>query len=409
MIYDLGDVRFPEEKVRYEVATIRYVAANTTIPVPKIYHYGTAEDNPTGLGPFIIMEYVDHAMTLSHALNNPLNEPDERHSLDPHIGEEKLEFLYRQMANIVLQLSQLRFPQIGSLEVDESGQILPKGRPLIQNMNSIMEFTGIPSSFLPAKTLSSCQEWYTALADMHITQLTFQHNDAIEDEDDARDKYMARALFRRLASQGKLASEETSEEKDPYILYSEDLRPSNVLVDKDLRVVGVIDWEFTYAAPSQFSHEPPWWLLLTPPEDFEGGYKPWMEACEPRLHTFLRILAEEENKLGDSRQVPLSQRMRESWERRAWLITYAARKSWEFDFIYWKFLDEMFFGHNEDQDYHARTGLLTPHELGMMDRFVRMKMEETKERKDVTWDYESANALLAQMWPGQSKTTSNIG
>lgn len=39
-------VKFPDEKVRYEVATMRYVAANTTIPVPEIYHWGTAEENP---------------------------------------------------------------------------------------------------------------------------------------------------------------------------------------------------------------------------------------------------------------------------------------------------------------------------------------------------------------------------
>ncbi|QPG94369.1 hypothetical protein C2857_005789 [Epichloe festucae Fl1] len=31
-----GVVKFPEEKTKYEVATMRYVAANTTIPVPKI-------------------------------------------------------------------------------------------------------------------------------------------------------------------------------------------------------------------------------------------------------------------------------------------------------------------------------------------------------------------------------------
>ncbi|ELR07288.1 hypothetical protein GMDG_08359 [Pseudogymnoascus destructans 20631-21] len=48
-----GIVKFPKEKTRYEVAMMKYVAANTTIPVPKIYGRGTAEKNPTGLGPFI--------------------------------------------------------------------------------------------------------------------------------------------------------------------------------------------------------------------------------------------------------------------------------------------------------------------------------------------------------------------
>lgn len=51
-----GSVKFPDEKTRYEAATMRYIAENTTIPVPKVYHYGTAAENPIGIGPFIIME-----------------------------------------------------------------------------------------------------------------------------------------------------------------------------------------------------------------------------------------------------------------------------------------------------------------------------------------------------------------
>ncbi|KAK7413721.1 hypothetical protein QQZ08_012565, partial [Neonectria magnoliae] len=95
-------VKFPDEKVRYEVATMQYIAANTTIPVPKIYHWGTAEDNPLGLGPFIIMEYIEHDTTLSHALNDPLVDPTGNHSLDPNISEQKLQFLYGQMASIIV-------------------------------------------------------------------------------------------------------------------------------------------------------------------------------------------------------------------------------------------------------------------------------------------------------------------
>lgn len=109
----VGIVQFPEEKVRYEAATMRYIAAHTTIPVPRVYHYGTAAENPTGLGPFIIMDHIDHEQTLSHALNDPSREIGERHGLDPDISDEKLEFLYRQMATIVLQLSTLTFPGSG--------------------------------------------------------------------------------------------------------------------------------------------------------------------------------------------------------------------------------------------------------------------------------------------------------
>lgn len=184
-------VKFPE-KVNYEVATMRYVAAKTTIPVPKVYH-GTGRENPTGLGPFIIMDYVEHETTMSDALNDPLLGPDEHHVLDNNISEQTLTFLYRQMANIILQLSTLSFPQIGSLVQDKDGNFSASGRPLIQNMNSLVEFASIPPTLLPSRSqqyLTSTQ-WYSAMADMHLLQATLQRNDAILDEEDACDKFVS--------------------------------------------------------------------------------------------------------------------------------------------------------------------------------------------------------------------------
>ncbi|KAI2778491.1 hypothetical protein F4815DRAFT_501255 [Daldinia loculata] len=409
-------VKFPEEKVRYEVATMRYIAANTTIPVPKIYHFGTAAENPVGLGPFIIMDYVEHERTMSDALKDPALEPDESLVLDPTIDEGRLEFLYGQMANIVLQLSTLKFPKIGSLDQDEHGDISVSGRPLIQNMNSLLEFAGVAPTLLPSRSYDTSTEWLCTLADMHLAQLTFQHNDAVLDEDDARDKYVARQLFRRLASEGRLTSGLDARKKDAndssFRLYSEDLRPSNVLIDKDDHIVGVIDWEFAYAAPAQFSFDPPWWLLLKSPEYWDGGYKSWMEACEPRLEIFLRVLEIEEKKKKKGRyeiagntitsssleeDVPLSERMRNSWEKRTWMINYAARNSWALDFIFWRFLDTEYFGDNEECDHHARLSLLTQQQIEPMEPFIEMKMEESKKRSLVEWDHDDAVVQLAKV------------
>ncbi|ELR07249.1 hypothetical protein GMDG_08320 [Pseudogymnoascus destructans 20631-21] len=277
-------------------------------------------------------------------------------------------------------------------------------------MNSLLEFTGFTPTLLPSQQYSSSDEWYSALADIHLAQLTFQHNDAVLDEDDARDKYVARQLFRRLASDGRLDSgfemKDNRNSASKFRLYSEDLRPSNVLIDKDLCVVGVIDWEFAYAAPEQFSFDPPWWLLLKSPEYWPSGYTPWMEAYEPRLETSLRVLEGEETKIRASSEIAggmaslslsLSQRMRKSWESKTWMINYAARNSWAFDFIFWRFLDARYFGLNEETDYHARLGLLTQQEIEAMEPFVKMKLEEGKERILVLWDHESAADQLAKV------------
>ncbi|OBT87797.1 hypothetical protein VE02_03113 [Pseudogymnoascus sp. 03VT05] len=388
-----GIVKFPEEKVRYEVATMRYIAANTTIPVPEIYGWGTAEENPTGLGSFIIMEHIKHERTLSQ-----YQRTETRASL-------------RTDGQYPSPAVDLTFPRIGSLTQDADGQFSVSGRPLIMNMNSLIEFSTVPPSVLPTQphNYSTTDEWYSALADMHLAQITFQHNDAVTDEDDARDKYVARQLYRRLAREGRLTSSSTGEndchDEGPRVrLFSEDLRPSNVLVDKDDCVVGVIDWEFAYAAPEQFTFDPPWWLLLTSPDYWDDGYGSFMETYEPRLATFLRVLEAEEKKMRDSSRdvggggkVVLSEQMRRGWESKTWMISLAARNSWAFDFLFWRFLDGKFFGENEDQDHHARLHLLTEREREAMEPFVAVKVEEEKERILVEWDEERAAARLAEV------------
>lgn len=366
---------------------MRYLSANTTIPVPKIYHHGTAAENPTGLGPFIIMDYVDHDVDLSDSLNDPTLEEDDPQTLDPNIDEQKLEKAYGQMAKILLELSTLSFSHIGSLSWDTDGIFSVSARPITQYMNSLAGWLGLDSTALPSGPYSTDKEWYCALADMHFVQLALQSNEGIEDEDDARNRFVARQLFRKLAYDGLLIPESLGGEGKPtFRIYSEDFRPTNLLIDKDSHLAGVIDWEFTYAAPAAFSSDPPWWLLLKKPEDWPGGVEAWMKAYEPRLHVFLRILEEEEGKSGDlvaSSITPLSQRMRQSWEDKTWIINYAARNGLVFDQLYWKYLDSRFFGPNENEDYRARIGLLTEEEIEEMSSYVKKKMKE-KKRKGVS-------------------------
>lgn len=66
-----GIVRFPEEKIRREVAVMRYVTDFTAIPVPFVLRYGMSDEGPAGMGPFILMEYILHTRSMSKVLNTP--------------------------------------------------------------------------------------------------------------------------------------------------------------------------------------------------------------------------------------------------------------------------------------------------------------------------------------------------
>ncbi|KAL1905607.1 hypothetical protein Sste5344_008693 [Sporothrix stenoceras] len=77
--------------------------------------------------------------------------------------------------------------------------------------------------------------------------------------------------------------------------------------------------------------------------------------------------------------------MRANWlSGRLWM-TYAARKTWAFDAIYWRFLDEDLCGKRKDTDNDGyvflveRLAMLPPAQVAAMDAFVSRKVSERDE------------------------------
>ncbi|PYI10700.1 hypothetical protein BO78DRAFT_180830 [Aspergillus sclerotiicarbonarius CBS 121057] len=381
-----GATMFPEEKIRNEVAAIRYIQENTSIPMPFILHRGTAEESPPGMGPFIIMEYIDHETNMSRALNMPGLGIEDRPRLDPNVDAGKLEILYGQFADILLQLNKLSLPRIGSLEQVDDFTYDVARRPLSIHMNELVRLGTLPRSSLPNGTFGSASSYFDALAELHIEHLTHQRNDAIDSATDCRRKYVARQLFRKLSSDRRLTAPTRHPDSTSFRLWCDDLRPSNVLLNADLQIVGVIDWEFTYAAPAEFSSAPPWWLLLEQPEYWPDGIEEWTKVYDHRLETFLKVLTKREETLIESGRLSeeqrLSEHMRESWRSGDFWVSYAARKNFAFDAIFWQKLDERFFGPAgiPEESWEDRIGLLNGKQKQDMESFVERKLEEMKSR-----------------------------
>ncbi|KAK7433168.1 hypothetical protein QQZ08_000099 [Neonectria magnoliae] len=211
--------KYTEEKLLAEVAAMRCISDNTTIPLPFILHYGMKEESPGGLGSFIIMEWVENA--------------------DPDIDEEKLRYTYNQMANVLLQLSKCKLAAIGSLgfQDDEDNPKITK-LPLSLNIARLVNFARVPQFELPSSTMTftSSPKYCSTLANMHLQQLSFQRNQAVDSADDCRKNEF---------------------NPGPFKLWCDDLPPANVLLDKDDKIAAVFDWEFTYTAPAEFSFSPP--------------------------------------------------------------------------------------------------------------------------------------------------------
>jgi len=141
-----GRVMDPEKKIKHEIATMKYLYEMTDIPVPRIIAYGTTKENYFfGVGPFIIMEYIEGKPLSEVLMGKPVEElfrprtveehlqevadraeaargDEDGPLLSPDISDETLTIVYRQMANIYLELAEHKFEKIGSFNVVESSE-----------------------------------------------------------------------------------------------------------------------------------------------------------------------------------------------------------------------------------------------------------------------------------------------
>lgn len=380
-----GVTMFPDEKVRNEVAMIRYIQDHTTIPVPFILHWGTKEESPLGLGPFIIMEYIPHEMNMAAALNTPGLGTQDWPILDPDIEPARLEMLYRQVADVLLQLSALELPAIGSLRHKDEFSWDVTHRPLSIHLNELVRLGTLPRAELPDITFESSSDYLISLSQLHMKHLISQRNDAVESKTDCQRKYIARHLFQKLAREKKLFS--SMHNDGSFNVWCDDLRPSNILLDANLQIVGVIDWEFAYAAPAEFSSAPPWWFLIEQPEYWPNGLHEWSDIYQSRLQTFLSVLKECEASAAAAGRLPdgplLSCRMRQSWESSEFWIVYAARKNFAFDAVFWHKLDPKFFGlgGRPEDVWRQRLGLLDERDKEDMASFVDKKLKQSATRE----------------------------
>ncbi|EYE96477.1 uncharacterized protein EURHEDRAFT_410987 [Aspergillus ruber CBS 135680] len=326
------------------------------------------------------MEHIGNEGNLTGSLNIPGRSSQERPILDPYISQGLLECVYGYMADIMLQVSRHSFTEIGCIakaneddEFDDTWVV--KHRPLTFNLNELVKLGGVTPEQLPRGSFKTASSYYQALAEMHMIHLASQRNDGIESPEDCRQKYIARCLFRKITREYLLCRNDDG----PFKLFCDDLRPGNVLAGVNHQMTGVIDWEFTYAAPVAFAHSPPFWLLLELPEFWDGGLDDWTQKYEKVLPTFLKVIQEREQTAIDRGVLKetdrLSEHMLESWESGNFWVSYAARKSWAFDMVYWAKIDRRFFG---DGNLEDRVKLLTPEEMEEMEEMeglVRMKMQ----------------------------------
>lgn len=347
---------------------MKYIRKTTSIPVPEVFGSGIC-----WAGPYIVMSFLE-GVPLSQLLKDPSSKG--RPVLNLQTSDRSLKWAYREMAAIILELSKLEFDYIGALGENEKGFFIAR-RPLTFNMNELMVSAKLPEAVFPSNTFRSATDYFKSLAMQHLFHLRLQQREPVSSEEDCRRKFTARSLFLKITE--NLCNEYP---EGPFRLYCDDLRPSNVLIDLDAsRASGVIDWEFTYAAPAEFAWVAPWWLLLQSPEDWEGDLNLFLTRYFPRLRVFLEVLRDHESKLIEqqllSESQRLSLRMEDSMETGLFWVCLAARYSSMFDEIYWTFIDHRYYGAFTSLD--DRIQLLDQEQQQEMNELVKLKTGQCKD------------------------------
>ncbi|PSS23204.1 hypothetical protein M430DRAFT_64856 [Amorphotheca resinae ATCC 22711] len=354
-------VALMDEKVTNEVQFMKYLSKNTTIPLPRVTSWGLTEESPHYLGPFIIMDYVD-GTRLSTILKQPTKHDQEDVVLSPDIDNTTLDIVYDQIANYMVQLSELDFTGIGAISEDPASNTWSvTGRPLTYNMNELATVSGYPIDKFPTAAFSSVNEYCQNLVNKHLIHLRTQRNLA-DDPEDAERRFIARHRFKQLIPQYCI------EDPGPFKPFCDDLQPSTMLADpKTLQITAVLDFEFTNAMPAQFAYDPPWWLLLLGPDMWleRRTMEEFLACYEPRLEQFLRAV---ERPTGPH----LSTKMRDSWRTGRFWFDYGIRKSFDIDAVYWAALHDGSIG-VDSLDDEARAE---------MESLKQMKMEQLKAYKE---------------------------
>ena len=327
-------VRFPwrgkiiaehvDEKVASEVAALEVIRKQTSIPVPEVKAWGLAHQNELGLGPYIIEEFIQ-----GQKLKQILRGPDQDSSvLNDKLDEEKVDIIYRQIAQFMLQLFSLDFTRIGSLVAGSPRLHLP----LTLTANEITRLSGVtvlgitlPLSSFPRlgisrannkadaeiRELATTEEYFEYVVEQHWRQFAKQRN-SVYGVADGKENYVFHKVLKSLVSHHVWPEYN----KGPFKLICDDFGPANMLVnnEEELKIVGVVDLEWSYAGPAQLLATCPWWLLQERP----NAWDPSIERRNMFLKYFnkyAQILEEEEGRLPPDQRQGLSALVRRSEEQ----------------------------------------------------------------------------------------------
>ncbi|EQL02551.1 Aminoglycoside phosphotransferase [Ophiocordyceps sinensis CO18] len=320
---------------------LRYPALARFAPNP------LRHDLPTA---YMVMEYVgsEVGQTLSDTWDQQREDP------------AHLETLCRSMARIMLAVSRVPQPRIGSFRFNDDGTITLANRPLVCS-TMILESEGTPRTMRTDETYGCTEPFVADMIRLHDNRL-LSNPSATDDEEDCRSQMAIRALLRTMSHHFV----QRERRNGPFGVQLTDIHPGNILVDKDWNITCIFDLGEMCALPLEMVSVP-YWLTGRAISQLQGEH---LEEFDRVRRRFMQILEKEESSVGGS----LSKMMHETWESQGVWFWHSLTSV---DAAFWLVADHLC------PKFQARLSLQVEQAFSQFwcentDQVVRAKMEDYK-------------------------------
>ncbi|KAK2808898.1 hypothetical protein FQN50_004374 [Emmonsiellopsis sp. PD_5] len=274
--------------------------------------------------------------------------------------------LLRGLSHLMLGLSHVQLPKIGSFIIDDDGYIKLANRPLTSILQGL-ENAGAAMSIMRDRTYTSVISYVSDLLSYHDNRLRCEPN-GVKGLGDCVSQMCALTVMRAVASQFYSQNLDSG----PFTFTLTDLHQSNIFVDDDWNITYIIDLEWAASLPVEFTQLPHWL----------GGKD--IDAIEPEAYNtlheeFTDILKLEEREIyGDSNTRPfkLSNILCSGWGVGTFWYNLALWNPPALHTLFYGKIQPQFAKHLNDQEFYRVVGLYWCRKAGL---FTRQKINEKAE------------------------------
>lgn len=279
---ELVDAASERYAIECDVATMEFLQDNVkTVPAPKLYAYEPTEsENARRVGACYMLiegfygntlqdvefdvyglsvrQLVEHCLCCRLRTNTAFTQPPTR------------ERIITQWTVVQAELASFSFPTVGSIcsYSKESGATIGKLA------------CAVAESYPTGGPFATAQEFFLAAAEAHYAEVKASVSSGPEgssdkgkeegqDEEESQDEEEAEGwrtlgpyIFLSIVKETRIFASGAGN-AGPFHLNHMDMGSQNILVDDDLHLIAVIDWEFAQAAPVQVNHYPMPFPLLS--------------------------------------------------------------------------------------------------------------------------------------------------